>query len=55
MQGTSIEATLWGDFADKYHDMLQEGKVLFSELAAIPGWQFCIMSMPCSSAAPWPC
>lgn len=28
-QGTSIEATLWGDFADKYYDMLQEGKVYY--------------------------
>ena len=27
MQGTAIEATLWGDFADKHHDTLEEGKV----------------------------
>jgi hypothetical protein len=27
VQGTAIEATLWGDFADKHHDILEEGKV----------------------------
>ena len=27
MQGTAIEAMLWGDFADKHHDTLEEGKV----------------------------
>jgi hypothetical protein len=27
VQGTAIEATLWGDFADKHHDTLEEGKV----------------------------
>jgi hypothetical protein len=27
VQGTTIEATLWGDFADKHHDTLEEGKV----------------------------
>lgn len=28
-QGTVIEATLWGEFADTHYDSLEEGKVTF--------------------------
>lgn len=35
MQGSSIEATLWGDFADRCHDMLEEGKVRPHRLPAV--------------------
>ena len=32
VQGTAIEATMWREIADKYHPMLEEGKVyLFSK------------------------
>ena len=32
VQGTAIEATMWRELADKYHPLLEEGKVyLFSK------------------------
>ena len=29
LQGTAIEATMWREVADKYHPLLEEGKVYF--------------------------
>lgn len=36
-QGASIEATLWAEFADNHHAMLQEGKVAPCPFPSIAG------------------